>query len=196
MTGACRGPAMIQGMSEHVYVSIGSNLGDRLAVLRAAVRALREVSHVRFVAASPVYETEPWETEPGQLENERRWFLNCVIELDTELSASDLLAQLQGIETRLGRRRPPGTPEESRFAARSVDIDILFYGARVISVPDQLHVPHLLAHERAFVLRPLVDLAPELEHPTLYRTARELLDELADEHDVRRSTLPVRWFEE
>ena len=182
-------------MSEHVYVSVGSNLGDRLAALRAAVRALRELSGVRLVAASPVYETEPWESEPGQLAHERPWYLNCVIEFDTELPASDLLGRLQDIELRLGRTRTPGTPEEGRFAARTVDIDILFYGRRIISVPDELHVPHLLAHERAFVLRPLADLAPELEHPTLYRTIRELLDDLADDHEVRCVAGSPRWFE-
>jgi 2-amino-4-hydroxy-6-hydroxymethyldihydropteridine diphosphokinase len=182
-------------VTEHVYLSVGSNLGDRLEALRAAVRALRELAGVRFVTASPVYETEPWESEPGQLAHERPWYLNCVIEIDTDLPAAALLERLQGIETRLGRTRPPGTPEEGRFAARTVDIDILFYGARVISVPDQLHVPHLLAHERAFVLRPLADLVPGLEHPTLYRTVRELLDDLADDHDVRRSAFPARWFD-
>jgi 2-amino-4-hydroxy-6-hydroxymethyldihydropteridine diphosphokinase len=188
--------AMMEGMGEHVFVSVGSNLGDRLAALRAAVEAVRELSGVRFVTASPVYETEPWESEPGQLENERPWYLNCVIELATDLPASDLLERLQQIESRLGRTRPARTPEDNRFAARTVDIDILFFGARVISVPDQLHVPHLLAHERAFVLRPLVDLAPDLEHPTLYRTVRELYEELADDHEVRRSSHSPRWYEE
>jgi 2-amino-4-hydroxy-6-hydroxymethyldihydropteridine diphosphokinase len=66
----------------------------------------------------------------------------------------------------------------------------------VISVPDQLQIPHLLAHERAFVLRPLVELAPELEHPTLYRTVRELLAEVEDEHDVQPGDYPARWFED
>jgi 2-amino-4-hydroxy-6-hydroxymethyldihydropteridine diphosphokinase len=182
-------------MTEHVYLSIGSNLGDRLEQLRAVVRLLRELPQSRVVNASPVYESEPWESEPGALPHERHWFLNCVIEIDTELSAPALLDRLQGIEERLGRTRPPGTPEQRRFSARTVDIDIVFYGSRVISVPDQLHVPHLLAHERGFVLRPLADLAPALEHPTLYRSVRELLDELPDDHEIRRADVPVRWFE-
>ena len=79
---------------------------------------------------------------------------------------------------------------------RTVDIDILFYGARVISAPDDLHIPHLLLHERAFVLRPLADLAPAFEHPTLYRTVQELLDEVSDDHAIRRGPFPARWFEE
>jgi 2-amino-4-hydroxy-6-hydroxymethyldihydropteridine diphosphokinase len=181
---------------EHVFLSLGSNLGDRLALLRAAVHALRAMADVRFVAASPIYETEPWESPPGVSPAERSWYLNCVVEIDTPLPADVLLGRLKALEARLGRERPAGTPEAARFAPRTVDIDILFYGARIISVPDELHVPHLLMHERGFVLRPLADLAPEFEHPTLYRTVRELLADLADEHEVRAASLPARWFED
>jgi 2-amino-4-hydroxy-6-hydroxymethyldihydropteridine diphosphokinase len=92
--------------------------------------------------------------------------------------------------------RPPGTPEARRFAPRTVDIDLLFYGDEVISGPDDLHVPHLLLAERAFVLRPLSDVAPELEHPTLYTTIRQLLDELEDDHTVKPGAYPARWFED
>ena len=186
----------------HVYLSLGSNLGDRFELMRAAVRALRDLGGVEFVGASPLYESEPWEIEPGTPFHERPWYLNCVVEIDTTLDAQDLLTAMQQIEHALGRRRPAGTPEARRFAARTLDIDILFYGDRVISVPDELHVPHLLLHERQFVLRPLADLAPELLHPTLYRTVRELLEELDDPHEVRPSPdpraagRPRRWFED
>jgi 2-amino-4-hydroxy-6-hydroxymethyldihydropteridine diphosphokinase len=178
-----------------VYLSLGSNLGDRLEVLRATVHRLRATAEVRFVAASRLYETEPWESEPGEPLHRRHWYLNCAVVIETALAPERLLAELQAIESALGRTRPPGTPEAGRFVPRPVDIDILCYEDRVISVSDALHVPHLLLHERAFVLRPLVDVAPELEHPVLYRTMRELLDELEDEHEVRPGDFPSRWFD-
>jgi 2-amino-4-hydroxy-6-hydroxymethyldihydropteridine diphosphokinase len=178
-----------------VYLSLGSNLGDRLERLRAAIERLRATSEIRFVEASKLYETEPWESEPGEPLYRRQWYLNCAVVIETPLPPERLLGSLQAIEGALGRTRPPGTPEASRFAPRPVDIDILFYDDRVISVSDALHVPHLLLHERAFVLRPLADLAPELEHPILYRTVRELLAELEDEHEVRPSDFPPRWFD-
>ena len=178
-----------------VYLSLGSNLGDRLARLRAAVDHLRQATEIEFVEASRIYETEPWESEPGQPVTQRTWYLNCAVVIETAMHPEHLLERLQAIESALGRTRPPGTPEDGRFAPRSVDIDILFYDDRVISVSDTLHVPHLLLHERAFVLRPLADLAPELEHPILYRTIRELLTELEDDHDVRPGDFPSRWFD-
>ena len=179
-----------------VYLSLGSNLGDRLALLRAAVARLRDEG-LAVTAASPLYESEPWEEEPGTTESERPWFLNCVIAVETTLSPRPLLERLQAIETALGRTRAPDqTPEARRFAPRTLDIDILFYDDAVISAPDDLHIPHLLAAERAFVLRPLVDIAPEFTHPTLYRPVRELLDDLADEHEVRRGAYPAAWFED
>jgi 2-amino-4-hydroxy-6-hydroxymethyldihydropteridine diphosphokinase len=179
-----------------VYLSLGSNLGDRLDVLRAAIRQLRQSVEISLVDASPIYESEPWEEEPGRTERERRWYLNCVVAIETALAPRALLGRLQAIEHALGRVRPEGTPEARRFAPRTLDIDILFYGDEVISGPDDLHVPHLLLAERAFVLRPLADVAPDFEHPTLYATVRELLGALADEHTVRAGTYPARWFED
>jgi 2-amino-4-hydroxy-6-hydroxymethyldihydropteridine diphosphokinase len=179
-----------------VYVSLGSNLGDRLALLRTAVQRLRESADVEVVTASPLYESEPWEQEPGRADSEQRRYLNCVVALDTGLSPRALLERLHGIEDALGRVRPAGTPEARRFAPRTIDIDILFYGDEIISGPDDLHVPHLLLAERAFVLRPLSDVAPDLEHPTLYATVRELLAELADDQTVTPGAYPARWFED
>ena len=178
-----------------VYLSLGSNAGDRVTMLRAAVRELAASAEVSVATASRLYETEPWESEPGRTEGESTWFLNCVVGVDTDLDPRALLARVHAIETALGRTRPGGTPEAQRFVPRTVDIDILFYGDRVISVPDELHVPHLLLHERAFVLRPLADIAPDLRHPTLYRTVREILEELDDEHAVEAARdYPAEWL--
>lgn len=179
-----------------VYLSLGSNLGDRLAMLRAAVTTLRRMGGIEFLSASGLYETEPWESEPGQPITRRHWYLNCAVVIETMLSPVDLLERLQQIETGLGRERPAITPEAARFVPRPVDIDILFYEDRVISIPERLQIPHLLLHERAFVLRPLAELAPELEHPTLYRTIQELLADLEDEHDVQRGDYPAHWFDD
>ena len=179
-----------------VFLSVGSNLGDRLECLRRAVDELRAMQDVRFVDASPLYRTEPWEREPGRQAADGGWFFNCAVLIETELAPAALLTRLQGVEQALGRIRHAGTPEANRYEPRPLDIDILLYDDRVISGPEHLHIPHLLMHERRFVLRPLADLAPDLEHPVLYQTIRELLEVLDDEHEVLVADLPRRWFED
>lgn len=178
-----------------VFLSIGSNLGDRLASLRRAVAELRAIPQVEFVEASALYRTEPWEQQPGRRADQEHWFFNCVVAIETTLEPTTLLERLQDVERLLGRARGPGPLEDRRYEPRPLDIDILLYGDRVISGPDHLHIPHLLMHERRFVLRPLADLAPDVEHPVLYQTVRELLEALEDEHEVAISDLPPRWFE-
>src|SRR3989475_10844862 len=126
------------------FLSLGSTLGDRLALLREALERLARLEAVEIVGASPLYEAEPWESEPGRTRDETRWYLNCVVAVETTLPPRALLERVQAIETALGRTRPSGTPEAQRFAARTLDIDILFYGREVVSVPDDLHIPHLL----------------------------------------------------
>jgi 2-amino-4-hydroxy-6-hydroxymethyldihydropteridine diphosphokinase len=181
---------------ERVYLGLGSNVGDRLGMLRTAVRHLRETADLTVVNVSRLYETEPWETEPGRTSGEHTWHLNCVIAVDTTLDPRALLARVHAIEDATGRERSGATPEARRFNPRTVDIDILFFGERVISVPDELHVPHLLVHERAFVLRPLAEVAPELQHPTLYRTVQEMLAEVEDDHAVEAADYPAEWLGE
>jgi 2-amino-4-hydroxy-6-hydroxymethyldihydropteridine diphosphokinase len=178
-----------------VFLSVGSNLGDRIECLRGAIDLLRSTPEVEFLDASPLYRTEPWEQHPGQQADEDAWFFNCVVSIETTLDPMALLARIQEVETQLGRRRGPGTPENHRYEPRSLDIDILLYGDLVISGPDRLQIPHLLMHERRFVLEPLAEVAPDIEHPVLYRTIRELLDTLEDEHRVAGVDLPRRWFE-
>ena len=147
-----------------VYLGLGSNLGDREAMLQAALRALESPRlHVRRV--SPIYETEPMDV-PGQ-----HWFLNLVAEAETDLFPLQLLQRTSKIETQLGRRRlAPKGP-------RNIDIDILLYGNAVVTTA-ALELPHTRFRGRRFVLAPLADLAPELRDPVTRKTVRALLEEL------------------
>jgi 2-amino-4-hydroxy-6-hydroxymethyldihydropteridine diphosphokinase len=147
---------------KRIYLSLGSNLGDRAGHLEAAIERLA-AAEVRVLARSPVYETEPMDfTEQG-------WFLNQVVSGETALFPMQLLLRVGRVERELGRVR--GVPK----GPRTIDIDILFYGAAVIETP-RLQVPHPRLSERRFVLRPLADLAPELRHPVTHRTVRQMLE--------------------
>jgi 2-amino-4-hydroxy-6-hydroxymethyldihydropteridine diphosphokinase len=149
------------------YLSLGSNLGDRVANLRASITRL--VSAGRVTNVSSLYETEPMELR------EQPWFVNCVVELETQLGPQELLAAIQKVEAELGRTR------EIPKGPRTIDIDILLIDSVVIEEPD-LQVPHPTMHKRRFVLEPLAEIAPELCHPVLKKAARELLQDLGSEN--------------
>ncbi len=145
-----------------VYLSLGSNIGDREANLHAALERLPRPG-VRLLRVSPVYETEPLDY------TDQRWFLNLVAEAETSLFPMQLLAHTAKIERDLGRVRTVAK------GPRTIDIDILFYAAAVIRSA-RLEVPHPRIAERRFVLAPLADLAPDLRHPVSHRTVRQMLD--------------------
>ena len=144
-----------------VYLSLGSNMGDREGNLRAAIEAL-PAAGVKLLRVSPVYETEPVDYTA------QAWFLNLVVEAETDLFPMQLLARTARIERALQRVR---TVDKG---PRTIDIDILLYGSALVRTRT-LQIPHPRMAERRFVLQPLADLAPDLRHPVLQKTVRELL---------------------
>jgi 2-amino-4-hydroxy-6-hydroxymethyldihydropteridine diphosphokinase len=146
-----------------VYLSLGSNLGDRERNLREATERLGELGEVK--AVSSFYETEPVEFTA------QPWFLNIALEFETELMPKQLLSALLKIERDMGRRR--SQPKGPRL----IDMDILLFGNAVVN-DAKLTIPHPAMHERKFVLEPLAEIAPEKRHPVMKKTIRELLEAL------------------
>jgi 2-amino-4-hydroxy-6-hydroxymethyldihydropteridine diphosphokinase len=154
-----------------VYLSLGSNVGDREIQLRDSVRRL--VANGRVVAVSSFYETEPVEF------TDQAWFLNCVAALETTETPEQLLMALLHIEQQMGRQRI------QKKGPRTIDIDILLFDEAIVDSP-ALTIPHPAMHQRRFVLEPLAEIAPEVRHPVLKKTVRELLDALPAGQIVRR----------
>jgi 2-amino-4-hydroxy-6-hydroxymethyldihydropteridine diphosphokinase len=154
-----------------VYLSLGSNLGERAANLNAAINRLRSLGEVLQV--SSLYETEPVEFTA------QPWFLNCAVELDTENTAQQLIESILEIERQMGRTRT------QKKGPRSIDIDILLFGNSTVDTKG-LSIPHPGLQERRFVLEPLAEIAPGVRHPTLKKTIQELSDALPPGQVVRK----------
>jgi 2-amino-4-hydroxy-6-hydroxymethyldihydropteridine diphosphokinase len=158
-------------MRKRVYLSLGSNMGDRAANLQSAIE---DLSHLGEIAAvSAFYETEPIEF------TDQPWFLNCAVALDTEKTPAQILTALLEIERTMGRLRT------KQKGPRTIDLDILLFGDSSVNTA-ALTIPHPAMHERRFVLEPLAEIAPDARHPILDKTVRELRDSLPPGQAVRR----------
>ncbi len=153
-----------------VFLALGTNLGERKKNLDEAIAHLPPA--VKVIKKSPIYETAPWGV------TDQPQFLNMVVEGETALSPEKLLEKLKRLEKRMGRI------PTFRYGPRLIDLDILFYDDVVIDSP-ALTIPHPLMHERAFVLVPLYDLAPDWVHPVLGKTVAALLKNI-DSTGVKR----------
>ncbi len=156
-----------------VFVGVGSNLGDREFLIRKAVEAMRDLNRTLVVRVSSLYDTDP----VGEVDQPA--FLNAVVWLETTLEPRELLWQLLLIEKRMGRVR------SQRWGPRPIDLDLLFYDDETWDEPD-LKIPHPEAHQRAFVLLPLMELDPDFVHPTTGETIRKMIKKLPPNPPVRK----------
>jgi len=154
------------------YLMLGGNIGDRKYYLCRGIDLLRREAG-RIVTMSAVYESEPWGFD------DPRWFLNQVVVVETNLLPLILLETIQRIEQTLGRRHT-----HNDYQSRTIDIDILLYGRQMIKTPE-LVIPHPRIAERMFVLQPMTELAPDMEHPVLHSTMTYLKEQCMDRKQVR-----------
>jgi len=162
-----------------VYLSLGSNMGDKAAYLKQALEYLAETPQIRIKTKSSLYETDP----VGFTDQDA--FLNGVVAIETTLDPVALLKTTQGIENRLGRKRTV------RWGPRTMDIDILLFNAELISEPE-LVIPHPEMHKRRFVLVPLMEIAPSLNIPGLGEI-KKLLEKCPDQGRVSLALKPHQW---
>ena len=155
------------------YIGLGSNIGDRIKTIKSAIQLMDSNPDIKVKKVSSFYESEPMEY-PNQA-----WFINSVAEIETVLSPEDLLKVAAYIESELERIRT------IKWGPRTIDVDIIFYDQELVSTSD-LQIPHLRMHARGFVLLPLAEIAPDIRHPILNRTPKEMYDLLMNENIVKK----------
>lgn len=153
-------------MTKRLYLSLGTNLGNKRENLTRAIELL-SLAFGKCVAASRFIGTAPWGFESDNS------FLNCAVAFDTDLAPLELLDMTESIERGLGRTQKSNN---GHYRDRIIDIDILLYGDNII-VNDRLTIPHPLMHKRDFVLEPLAEIAPETQHPVLHKSIKQLMEE-------------------
>ncbi len=170
------------------YLSLGSNIGDRMDYLSAAKEKLVNHPEIEMIQESQIYETEPWPhmSEREQVKDERgkpgaetgsNWFLNQVVKVETTLEPDDLLEEIEKMETDLGRTM------KNNLGPREIDIDILLYNEEIVDFP-HLQIPHRHIMDRRFVLEPLVEMEPYLKDPRTGKMYRYILENLEDDFQV------------
>lgn len=165
---------MIQPQNVELYLSLGSNLGDRLEFLKQGISLISEVSDLKIQNVSSIYETEP----VGYLDQAE--FLNLAICVLTSIDPHNLLRMLKEIETSVGR------VHRERWHEREIDIDIIFYGDWILN-SKEIIIPHPRMHLRKFVLEPLNEIAPNFLHPVKQKKVYQLLAECLDNSRVNRT---------
>ena len=155
--------------SHIVYISVGSNMGDRLQNCRQGITALNRSGESRIIAQSRMYMTEPVGYK------DQGWFINMVVKLETANDPFELLDIINKVQRAAGRKR-----DVIRYGPRVLDLDIIFFGQRVIQTP-RLEIPHPRMHKRRFVLQPICDIDPQFRHPILGCSVRDLLENLQDD---------------
>ena len=160
-------------MKNDAYLSIGSNMGNRSANCRKALKALDETDGIKLTAFSSLYETNPvgYEDQPD--------FINMAAKVETSLTPQELLAEIKKIEKLLGREK------NFRWGPRIIDLDILFYADKVITMPG-LTIPHPSMPERGFVLIPLLEIGADVEHPVIHKTVVQLCSALPEDKCISR----------
>jgi 2-amino-4-hydroxy-6-hydroxymethyldihydropteridine diphosphokinase len=167
--------------SVRAYIGLGSNLGDRERVLREAFHTLDETSGIRVLRASSLYETEPVDFE------DQPWFLNAIVEVETDLLPHSLLEQLQKIEAQFGRERKVAK------GPRTLDLDLLLYADCVIE-DECLALPHPRWRQRRFILQPLSELRPDFRDPVTRESLDEIMASCKDPKKIMKRPSSSPWF--